>query len=320
MHESARERAVIMKHLFGPVPSRRLGISLGIDLTPQKVCTLNCVYCECGKTDHLTLERKEYVPTAEVIAELEKYLSTTPDLDAITFSGSGEPTLHSGIGEIIAWLKEHYPQHRVVVLTNGTLLWQPEVRAELMQADLVVPSLDAVSEDIFRQINRPNKHLSNSEIIEGLVTFCEEFDGEVWLEVFLIPGLNDTPEELACFREVFDRLRVDRIQLNSLDRPGAMSWVQPMPRENLMAIAALLGDEVEVIGKPVLRRSVASFSENTRETILATIRVRPCTLDDLSASLGLHALDVGKYLDVMIAEGEIEQHRGERGVFYQVKR
>ena len=306
-----------MKHLFGPVPSRRLGISLGIDLTPQKACTLNCVYCECGKTDALTLERKEYIPTGEVIAELEDYLSADPELDAITFSGSGEPTLHSGIGEIIAWLKREYPQHRVVVLTNGTLLWQPEVREALMPADLVVPSLDAVSEDIFHRINRPNKNLSNAEIIEGLVTFCDDFEGEVWLEVFLIPGVNDTPEELERFREVFERLRVDRIQLNSLDRPGAMPWVEPMPRENLMAIADMLGDEVEVIGKPIVRRRCASFSENLRGRILATIRVRPSTIDDLAVTLGMHVLDIGKYLDVMIGEGEVEQHRGERGVFYQ---
>lgn len=309
-----------MNHLFGPVPSRRLGISLGIDLTPQKACTLNCVYCECGKTDNITLERKEYIPTDEVIVELKEYLSTDPELDAITFSGSGEPTLHSGIGDIIAWLKREYPQHRVVVLTNGTLLWQSEVREALMSADLVVPSLDAVSEDIFHRINRPNKNLSNTEIIEGLVTFCDEFDGEVWLEVFLIPGINDTPEELARFRDVFERLRVDRIQLNSLDRPGAMQWVEPMPRENLMAIADMLGDEVEVIGKPIVRRGCASFSENLRGRILATIRVRPSTIDDLAVTLGMHILDVGKYLDVMIGEGEIEQHRGERGVFYQVKR
>lgn len=308
-----------MKHLFGPVPSRRLGISLGIDLTPQKACTLNCLYCECGKTDTLTLERKEYVPTAEVIDELRAYLSTGPELDAVTFSGSGEPTLHSGVGDIIAFLKGEFPQYRVVMLTNSTLLHLPEVRAALMPADLVVPSLDAVSDEVFRKINRPQSKLNSAQLIEGLAAFCEEFSGEVWLEVFLIPGLNDTPEELALFRSVFDRLRVDRIQLNALDRPGAVDWIEPMPRENLEAIAHALGDRVEVIGKAILRRSVASFSENTRDDILATLRVRPCTLDDLATSLGLHTLDAGKYLDVLLGENVIEQQRGERGVFYRVR-
>ncbi|MFA6235429.1 MAG: radical SAM protein, partial [Bacteroidota bacterium] len=249
------------KHLFGPVSSRRLGISLGIDLTPQKACTLNCVYCECGKTDVLTLERKEYVPTAEVIDELRHCLSERPELDAVTFSGSGEPTLHSGVGEIITFLKREFPRYRVVMLTNSTLLHLPEVREALMPADLVVPSLDAVSEGVFRRINRPNHALTSAGLIDGLTTFCDAFENEIWLEVFIIPGVNDTPEELALFRTVFGRLRVDRIQLNSLDRPGAVDWIEPMPRENLVALAHLLGDKVEVIGKPILRKRCAAFSE-----------------------------------------------------------
>jgi wyosine [tRNA(Phe)-imidazoG37] synthetase (radical SAM superfamily) len=307
-------------HLFGPVASRRLGVSLGIDLTPQKACTLNCVYCECGKTDTLTLDRKEYIPTAEVISELRDYLSADPELDAITFSGSGEPTLHIGVGEIIAFLKREYPRYRVVMLTNSTLLHLPDVREALMQADLVVPSLDAISEDIFRKINRPNARLNNAQVIEGLTTFCDYYQGEVWLEVFIVPGINDTPEELERFKALFARLRVNRIQLNSLDRPGAMDWVQPMPRENLTGIAHILGDKVEVIGKPILRRRIASFNEDVRDSIHATIRVRPCTLDDLAVTLGLHVLDVGKYLDVMVSDGSIEQQRGERGVFYSVRK
>ncbi|MBE0643494.1 MAG: radical SAM protein [Bacteroidetes bacterium] len=307
------------KHLFGPVPSRRLGISLGIDLTPQKACTLNCVYCECGKTDELTLERKEYVPTAEVLGELRHYLTQHPELDAVTFSGSGEPTLHSGVGEIIAFLKREFPQYRVVMLTNSTLLHLPEVRSALLPADLVIPSLDAVSEDVFRRINRPRHELSSAQLISGLTAFCDTFEGEVWLEVFIIPGINDTPEELALFRQVFERLRVDRIQLNSLDRPGAVDWIEPMPRENLVALAHQLGDEVEVIGKPVIRQRCAAFSEDTRDRILATIRVRPSTLDDLAGALGLHVLDAGKYLDVLLGDGVIEQHVGERGVFYRIK-
>lgn len=307
------------KHLFGPVPSRRLGVSLGIDLTPQKACTLNCVYCECGKTDHLTLERKEYVPTSEVIDELRHYLSTDPDLDAVTFSGSGEPTLHSGVREIIAFLKREFPQYRVVMLTNSTLLHLPDVRAALLPADLVVPSLDAVSEEVFRRINRPQKSLTSARLIEGLVTFCDEYAGEVWLEVFIIPGVNDTGEELALFGQVFERLRVDRIQLNSLDRPGAVDWIEPMPRENLMTLAHRFGPKVEVIGKPVLRHACPAYSDDISNHILATIRVRPSTLEDLAGALGLHVLDAGKYLDVLLGDGVIEQHSGERGVFYRVK-
>ncbi len=307
------------KHLFGPVPSRRLGVSLGIDLTPQKACTLNCVYCECGKTDELTLERKEYVPTAEVIDELRHHLTRHPELDAVTFSGSGEPTLHSGVGEVIAFLKREFPRYRVVMLTNSTLLHLPEVRAALMPADLVIPSLDAVSEEAFLRINRPKHGLTSAQLIDGLTVFCDAFEHEVWLEVFIIPGINDTPEELALFRQVFERLRVDRIQLNSLDRPGAVDWIEPMPRENLMAIAHRLGDEVEVVGKPFIRQRCTAWHDDIRDRILATIRVRPSTLEDLASALGLHALDAGKYLDVLLGDGILEQHFGDRGVFYRVK-
>jgi wyosine [tRNA(Phe)-imidazoG37] synthetase (radical SAM superfamily) len=305
-------------HLFGPVPSRRLGTSLGIDLTPDKSCTLNCLYCECGKTDELTLERREYVSTEAVIAELRDYLSAVPELDSITFSGSGEPTLHSGIGRIIAMLKDEFPSYRVTVLTNSTLLSDAGVREELLRADVVVPSLDAVSEDVFRKINRPRAGLRSADLIDGLAAFTHEFHGEIWLEVFIIPGINDSDEEIELFRYTFERLRTTRIQLNSLDRPGAVDWIQPMPRENLIALARRMGPEVEVVGKPLLRHRCSAYSGDVEEHILSLLRVRPCTLDDLADSLQLHALDVGKYLDVLLGEKKLSTRREERGVFYLV--
>ncbi len=305
------------RHIFGPIPSRRLGRSLGIDLTPDKSCTLNCLYCECGKTDELTLERREYVPTPEVLAELRDYLSSAPELDSITFSGSGEPTLHSGIGEIIAMLKDEFPSYRVTVLTNSTLLPDAQVRSELLRADVVVPSLDAVSEEVFRKINRPKSGLLSAELIDGLAAFTHEYTGEIWLEVFIIPGINDTDSEVELFRTVFSRLRVTKIQLNSLDRPGAVDWIQAMPRENLEALARRLGEGVEVVGKPVLRHLCAAYSDDIEASVLSTVRVRPCTIDDLAESLQLHPLDVGKYLDVMLAEGKLSTQHEARGVFYR---
>lgn len=305
------------RHIFGPIPSRRLGRSLGIDLTPDKSCTLNCLYCECGKTDELTLERGEYVPTAEVLAELRQYLSSAPELDSITFSGSGEPTLHSGIGDIIGMLKDEFPAYRVTVLTNSTLLPDAQVRSELLRADVVVPSLDAVSEEVFRKINRPKSGLLSAELIDGLAAFTHEFSGEIWLEVFIIPGINDTDSEVELFRSVFSRLRVTKIQLNSLDRPGAVDWIQPMPRENLEALAGRLGEGIEVVGKPVLRHRCTAYSDDIEAGVLATVRVRPCTIDDLTDILQLHPLDVGKYLDVMLAEGKLNTQREARGVFYR---
>ena len=215
------------RHLFGPVPSRRLGVSLGIDLTPERSCTLNCVYCECGRTEELTLARRAYVPTEEVIAELRAYLSQGPALDSITFSGSGEPTMHTGIGEIIAMLRAEYPQYTVTVLTNSSLLHLPEVRAALLPATRVVPSLDAVSDAAFLKINRPVKGLTNAMVLEGLRRFASEYCGELWLEVFLVPGVNDSDEELALLRAEVDRLGATRVQINTLDRPGAVSWIAP---------------------------------------------------------------------------------------------
>ncbi|ACL69859.1 radical SAM protein [Halothermothrix orenii] len=236
-----------LKYIFGPVLSRRLGKSLGIDLIPFKTCSLDCVYCECGKTDKLTLERKEYVPTEEVINELKKYLYNRPKLDYITFSGSGEPTLHKGIGEIISFLKDNYPEYKVALLTNSTLLYRNQVISEIKGCDLIVPSLDAVSEEIFQKINRPVSGLNAELIVKGLINLRKNYNGKMWLEIFIIPDLNDNKKELMLFKEAINRIKPDKIQLNVLDRPGTENWVKRIPEERLMEIAEYLGDNVEVI-------------------------------------------------------------------------
>jgi len=175
------------KHLFGPVPSRRLGISLGVDLVPHKVCSLNCIYCEVGETTNHTLERKEYVPVSEVLDELDHFLSGNPELDYITFSGAGEPTLNIGIGEIISHIKENFPQYKLALLTNSTLLSDAKVRADVKKVDLLLPSLDAISEDVFSKINNPASNLRSQDIIDGLIEFKKIFKGEIWLEILLFP-------------------------------------------------------------------------------------------------------------------------------------
>ena len=229
------------KYLFGPVSSRRLGASLGIDLLPFKTCTLDCVYCECAGTTDLTLCRKEYVPVHDVLAELDEVLQKGPALDYVTFAGSGEPLLHSKIGEIINWIKDHFPFYAVAVLTNGTLLQHKEVRAQLSRADLVVPSLDAVTETMFQKINRPHSNLKCWEVISGLVQFRREYRGEICLEIFIVPGMNDTPAELEQIRHVISSINPDRVQLNTLDRAGAEDWVQPATEEELKKCAIMLG-------------------------------------------------------------------------------
>ncbi|MCC7556154.1 MAG: radical SAM protein [Methanoculleus marisnigri] len=303
------------RHLFGPVPSRRLGISLGIDLVPHKTCTFDCVYCECGRTTDLTCERREYVPTDRVIAELDDFLAKGPDLDYITFAGSGEPTLHSGIGEIISFIKDRYPRYRVAVLTNSALFTDPDVRTALMPADLVVPSLDAVSEEVFSKINRPCRGLTAEQVLEGLLDFAREYTGEVRLEVFIVPGINDTEDEIRRLKDAVAAIRPDRVQVNTLDRPGTDIRVRPASIGALERIAAVLGGEV--IGAACTDRTLPPESGDIAETILATIRRRPCTPGDLAALLGIRPAEVAKHLRVLEARGLIEPVQEERGVFYR---
>lgn len=308
------------KHLFGPVPSRRLGMSLGIDLIPHKVCSLNCVYCECGATTRLTSERKEYVPVDEVYAELRDYFRHNPDPDYFTFSGAGEPTLHIHIGEVIAFLKDLRPGIPVAVLTNGTLFGDPGLRRELMQADLVLPSLDAATDLALRRINRPPRSLTAADYVNGLVRFGEEFTGEIWLEILILPGYNDGEENLKALKDAILKIKPGRVQLNTLDRPGAVGGLLPAPMAQLEEIAIFLeGAEIEIIAPPQERSQVKSYRSDVENAILETISRRPCTLGDLEKILGLHINEINKYLGVLEEEGKVESIQQERGMFYQLR-
>ncbi|MEA3495062.1 MAG: radical SAM protein [Bacteroidota bacterium] len=309
------------KYLFGPVPSRRLGMSLGIDLVPHKVCTLNCVYCECGKTTDLTTERKEYVPYKKVIEELEHFMNNNPAPDYITFSGSGEPTLNSRIGDIVEFIKQNYPKISLALLTNGTLLNDKKVRAEILKTDVVLPSLDAASKKAYLKINRPFHSLDLTEYIKGLVEFRKEYNGKIWLEVLIIPDYNDDKENLKLLKEAFLKIKPESIQLNSLDRPGVIDSLRTISRQELQEIANFWNlDNVEIIASAPERKDIKSYRSDTESAILETIFRRPCTLDDLTEILGMHRNELNKYLDVLDAEKKIEMIRQERGVFYQTKK
>jgi len=229
------------RYIFGPVPSRRLGVSLGVDLLPAKICTLDCIYCECGKTKTLITDRKEYVPAGKVESEIRDYLSGNPDLDYITFSGSGEPTLHSCIGELIKFLKYDYPRYRIALLTNGTLLHEPAVLKQVLDADLVKVSLDAGSVESFVRINRPHNALELSTITDGLINFRNIYSKELWVEVFLVKGVNDHDTELKEIKKLLELIRPDRIHVNTLDRPGTESWVEAVEKSVMENIAGYLG-------------------------------------------------------------------------------
>jgi wyosine [tRNA(Phe)-imidazoG37] synthetase (radical SAM superfamily) len=295
-------------------------MSLGVDLVPRKVCTLNCIYCECGETTKLTVDREPYIPYQKIISELDSYFSGSPDPDYITFSGSGEPTLNSNLGRIIEYIRETKPGIPVAVLTNGTLLHDKAVRDEISKADLVLPSLDSAAEGSFQRINRPHPSLDVAKYIRGLKDFREQYTGQIWLEVFILPGVNDSRTDLDLLKGAFLEIRPDRIQLNTLDRPGIEVDIEPATHQQLSDIAGYWNmEEVEIIASAAQRKEQKSYRTDIREAILETIDRRPCTLDDMLSILGLHAAEVNKYLDVLEAEGAITHVRQGRGVFYRLK-
>ena len=307
------------KYLFGPVPSRRLGMSLGVDLVPHKVCTLDCVYCECGVTTKLTTDRKEYILYDKVIKELKNFFLKNPDPDYITFSGSGEPTLNSRIGDVLNFIKKLKPDIPVAVLTNGTLFSNSEVRNVLINADLVLPSLDAALQTSFNKINRPFKSIDTEEYIKGITEFSKEFNGEIWLEVLIIPGYNDDTENLELLKNTFLKINPERIQLNTLDRPGTISDLQAADIKQLQKIVDFWQlDNVEIIASVHKRQEIKSYRDDIETTILETIARRPCTLDDLHKILGIHINEINKYLGVLEEQNKIKNLPFERGTFYKI--
>ena len=306
------------KYLFGPVPSRRLGISLGVDLVPKKVCTLNCVYCEVGKTTNLTLHRDEYISYSEVVEELTHYFKNNPDPDFITFSGSGEPTLNSRLGDVLQFIKTQKPNIPIAVLTNGTLMYDKKVRGELLDADVVLPSLDSALDLSFKRINRPEKHLDLNEIIQGLVDFRKEYKGKIWLEIFILPEYNNTQEDYEALKNAIIKIAPDSVQLNTLDRPGVIANLHPSSKDELQEIVDLWEiPNVEIISSASARKDVQSYQGDIESTILQTISRRPCTADDLTQILNLHINELNKYLDVLESDKKIESERLKRGIFYK---
>ena len=304
--------------LFGPVLSRRLGVSLGIDLMRHKTCSLDCIYCECGPTTHLTTRRKAYVSVDQVKAELRAYLSRKIKIDYITFSGAGEPTLNEGIGEIIEFLKSDYPQYKVALLTNSTLFDQEIVRRQIMPADVVMASLDAAGEEQFQRVNRPHPNLDLNAIVEGIAAFKKTFRGRLLMECFMVNGCNDTIEELSRLKTVLTRIDADDIVLNTLDRPGAEAWVQPVESNRLKNISDFFGD-AEIVRYEAAPYATAMGHEDLTERLVSTVRRRPCTAQDISRIMGLGIETIQPALDRLLASNQLIVKQMERGLFYMVK-
>ncbi len=218
------------RYVFGPLHSRRLGRSLGVSLIPPKTCQLDCIYCEAGKTTRHTCERREYVPTADVIRELDEVLAAKPEIDYITFSGAGEPLLHAGIGEIIRHIKDHHKDFKLCLLTNAVALGDESLWPDLNRTDLIVPSFDGSNEAEFKAVNRPEASVDFQFFTEKLTAFTHQCPAEIRLELFIVPGINDSDESIARFADLLKKMRLDAIELNSLDRPGTVKEV-PIPDE-----------------------------------------------------------------------------------------
>lgn len=307
-----------MKHyhyIFGPVPSRRLGRSLGVDLIPYKTCSYDCIYCQLGVTTDKTVTRREYVPVESVLQELESKLNECVPPDYITLSGSGEPTLHSGIGEVIKGIKK-ITDTPVAVLTNASLLWMEDVRNELASADLVVPSLDAGDPVTFQKINRPANDVTFSKMVEGLLQFSREFTGETWLEVFIVKGVNDSPEQVKLMAEIVEEIDPDRIQINTTTRPPAEEEALPVSEKTLKNLAGLFHKKPEIIAQ--FRVKHGEEYKAAESDVIEMISRRPCTMRDVANGLGISENEVVKYISHLLDSEEIMAEKSGGRTYYKI--
>jgi len=300
-------------YVFGPVPSRRLGRSLGVDLIPYKTCPYDCVYCQLGRTTRLTLERKEWVPVVDLLAQVRAGLRAKPD--HVTLGGSGEPTLHSGIGRIIAGIKA-FTKVPVAVLTNGGLLWKREVRKDLLRADLVLPSLDAGDSRMFRKVNRAHAAVSFRKMVDGLVAFRKEFRGQYWLELLLLGGESAAPEHAEKLAAIVRRIRPDRVQLNTVTRPPADADARAASRRELERLLPLFGPRAEIIAEFKGTRQEHEAGAG-KSQVLEMLRRHPGTVKDLACGLGISVPQARAHVEALLKEGLLRRRLVHGTAFYQ---
>ncbi len=304
--------------VFGPVKSRRLGLSLGVDpLGWPKVCSLDCLYCEVGPTKVHTLRRRAYRPKEEVKEALFKKLKE-PELhfEVLTFAGSGEPTLHVDLGELISFARD-LTERPICLLTNSTLLWQKEVRKEVRPCDIILPSLDAGREETFKLLNRPVEGLALSKVIAGLKALREEYTGEIWLEIMLVEGINDSQEEIEALVLLVEELCPNRVQLNTVDRPPAYSRIRPLSLKRLEEIASFFHPRAEVISREALKKKGGERFPQEEE-ILALLSRRPAPSDEIAQALSYDYQKTLAVLEELVRKGKLRTKIYERRLFYSL--
>ncbi len=297
------------KYIFGPVRSTRLGISLGVDMLGDNICSFDCIYCECGATTTLTMERREYAPANHILEEIKTWLKTTSlKPNYITLGGLGEPTLNNSLGEIVRGIKS-ITKIPVAILTNSSLLWQDEVRKELSPIDVILPSMDSLVDEEFKRINRPVKGTSLSLIKEGLLRLREEYRGKIFLEVLLCKGINDSEKNLERLRNFISILRPERVDIVTLSRPGTLALAQPVDSYVLQRWRNILGIQP---GKTTHKQECSSSLKtiplsHLQQVVLSSLRRRPQTREDISNALGIPLSKIKHILLELIKLKKIEK-------------
>ena len=301
------------KYLFGPVPSRRLGLSLGVDLTPYKTCSLDCIFCQLGRTTNKTLERREYVPIDDVLAELDDWFGKGGKADYITLSGSGEPTLHSRFGEIFEFVNKN-SKISTALLTNGTMLNLPEVRDAACKAKTVKVSLSAWDQASFEHVNRPHPDLNFDQIVESYKDFRAEFKGKLLMEVFILWGINSIPGDVKKIAKLAKIIGPDVIQLNTAVRPPAEEFAVALPQEHMEELAQIFDPPAEVIAE-FSADHTANIQAN-EDTILAMLQRRPVTAEEIAKIFGMHINEVSKYIGKLMRTDKIRSEHKHGNVYY----
>jgi wyosine [tRNA(Phe)-imidazoG37] synthetase (radical SAM superfamily) len=300
-------------HVFGPIPSRRLGRSLGVDLIPPKTCTFDCLYCEVGRTTCKSIDPISYMPSEAVMEQIKAKLKETHP-DAVTLAGSGEPTLHAQLGKIIHEIRQS-SSVRVALLTNGSLFWRDEVLRGALEAHMILPTLSSATQATFERIHRPHPRLTLEMVVKGLIHLREVYRGEYALEVMLLAGMNDSDEELDALRPLIRRLSPDKIQLNTVVRPPADPTAMALDRKRLEEIKDFLGDPAEIVAELAPRESEVVV-EDWETRFLDAVRRRPLRVEDVSRVWGLPREAIQSVLQTLASKGLIEAkvHFGE--VYY----
>lgn len=306
------------KYIFGPVPSRRLGSSLGVDIIPYKTCTLNCIYCEIGKTNKLTSTRQHFDNPDDIVAEFKTAYNELRDItEVVTITGSGEPTLNKDFGCILNQIKQS-SSNPVAVLTNSTLITDEDVYSSLLNADIVVPSIDAATQEVFNKINLPDSALNIEEINESIVKFSQEFKGKMLLEILLVSGINDSMEEIEKIADIIVQCKYHAVQLNTVHRPPAFTGTSGVDEKKLLDIFLYLksrGIKVEQI-ENFLKKFSSDSAGIDKNIILSLLEMRPCTTEDISYVFRIDSGLADEIIESLFAENSINKNEHMGKIFY----